>query len=82
MHHSSVNDPRHNADVLCEPSAVGLESRSNANLLVLRTLREQLTLTVKACTTRNMVKADDAFADRPFSDTRPYVGDGSGNLVA
>src|SRR5262249_58503940 len=76
MHHSSFNDPRHYTDVLCKPSSVGLEPRSNANLLILRTLREQLTPTVKECATRNMLKADDALADRPFQINLPNDAEG------
>ena len=61
---------RHHADVLREAAAVRLKPGSHADLFVLRTLRKQLTIAVKARVAWNVMKADHTVTNGPPLDTR------------
>jgi hypothetical protein len=81
MHNSAFHDPGHNANVLREPTAVGLESAGHTNLLILRTLRKKLPLTIKTIAARNVVKACNAITSGPAVYTGSHVYDCACDLM-
>ncbi len=62
------DDPRHDADVLGEAAARGLEARRHADLLVLRALRVEPALAVPRQAIRDVVVDRDAVALLPAPD--------------
>ena len=55
---AALYDPVHDAYILRESAARRFKSRSDTDFLVYRALREQIVLTVKALTARNVMKHD------------------------
>src|SRR5215471_16647256 len=80
--HAAFCDPRHHSDIFRKTAPVRIETRSETDFLVLRTLRMQVPVTVKAIAAWYVMKTADSIANCPLLDTRTDVYDGTCEFVA